>query len=48
MKTKYFVNWKEACDYCASMNVSNEAVQYEPATNRYLVNLNESGRVVEE
>ena len=30
-------SYKDACDYCAAINVSNECVSYNPATNQYLV-----------
>jgi hypothetical protein len=48
MKMKYFATWKEACDYCASVDVSNECVQFDSASNRYAVNHDERGKVVEE
>jgi hypothetical protein len=46
MKTKYFKTWKEACAYCASLDVSNECVEYNPTTNLYLVVLDANGKVV--
>ena len=42
MKTKYFETHKEACDYCAAANVSNECVEYDPQTNRYLIDVTKS------
>lgn len=44
-ETKYFQNWTEACAFCAAQGVSNESVKYEPATNRYLVVVDEKGQI---
>jgi|SRR6185295_3449616 len=37
---KSFSTWNEACDYCSSVDLSNEDVQYDPFTNRYMVSVN--------
>lgn len=39
-----FANYKEACDYCAAINVSNECVGYDPTANKYSVRTEEEER----
>ena len=45
---KLFKTYKEACEFCAGKDTSNENILYNDKTRRYVVELDETGKVIDQ